>query len=43
MYLMYAADSAGNVAAFESWQMRKKQDGAKEEPGLPGLEEWTDE
>lgn len=37
------ADSAGIVAAFASWQMRKTLNGKQKEPALPGLEEWTDE
>ncbi|KAK0617740.1 hypothetical protein B0T14DRAFT_547414 [Immersiella caudata] len=36
------ADSAGIVAAWEAWQLRRKLDGT-EEMALPGLEEWTDE
>ena len=39
------ADSAGLVVAYEAWLMRKRLDAeqGKEEEGLPGLEEWTDE
>ena len=37
------ADSAGLVAAYDAWLLRRKLDGDKEEPALPGLEEWTDE
>ncbi|KAK0640572.1 hypothetical protein B0T16DRAFT_514442 [Cercophora newfieldiana] len=36
------ADSAGIVAAFDSWLLRKKLNGGQE-LGLPGLEEFTDE
>jgi len=37
------ADSAGLVAAYDAWLLRRKLDGHKEEPTLPVLEEWTDE
>jgi len=37
------ADSAGIVAAFDSWKLRRKLNGDKTELALPGLEDWTDE
>ncbi|KAK4447204.1 endothelin-converting enzyme [Podospora aff. communis PSN243] len=36
------ADSAGIVAAWEAWQLRRKMDG-NVDMALPGLEDWTDE
>jgi len=38
------ADSAGIVAAYDAWLLRRELDGDKEGGlALPGLEEWTDE
>jgi len=37
------ADSAGLVAAYDAWVLRRELDGNKTGLGLPGLTEWTDE